>query len=79
MINVVLERNEDQVILNAAAAIRSRMELGSQKYDPSVWRDESVRRHIRRAIKHALTEIEIAKGDRELDDDDLASHICRQS
>jgi len=56
------------------------MEFGSHKYDPSVWRDESVRRHIRRAIKHAVTELEVADGDRESDDDDhLAAAVCRMS
>jgi len=59
MSNVALERNQDQVVRYASAAIRSRMDLGSQKYDPSVWRSELVRRHIRRAI----TELEIADGD----------------
>ena len=62
--NIVLDRNVDQVVLAAYAAIRSRMQLGSQKYDPNVWRSESVCRHVRRAIKHALTELEIADGDR---------------
>ena len=56
------------------------MQLGSQKYGPGVWRSESIRRHIRRAIKHAVTEMEIANGDREIDDDDhLAAAVCRMS
>jgi len=78
--NVALQRNTDQVVLAASTAIRTRMELGSQKYDPCVWRSESVRRHIRHAIKHAVTELEIADGDHEIDDDDhLAAAVCRMS
>ena len=80
MSDIVLERNQDQVVLAASCAVRSRMLLGRHRYDPGIWRSESVRRHVRRAIKHAITELETAEGDREIDGEDhLAAAVCRMA
>lgn len=80
MTNASLGRNVDEVISVAAGAIRVRMKIGSQKYDPSAWHSESVRRHAYRAIKHLVTAMEIAEGERPADGEDhLAAAVCRAS
>ena len=76
----MLKQNADRVIIDAASAIRSRMAIGAEKYDPSAWREESVRRHAYRAIKHLVTAMEINEGERPADGEDhLAAAVCRAS
>jgi hypothetical protein len=56
------------------------MQLGAAKYDPDDWRGESVVRHVRRAIKHAITALEISDGDRTDDGEDhLQAAVCRMA
>lgn len=62
----------------ACQAIHERMAIGAAKYNPNDWRGETVARHVRRAIKHAITSLEIADGDRDDDHEDhLAAAVCR--
>jgi len=54
--------------------------LAAAKYDPNDWRGESVVRHVRRAIKHAVTALEIVDGDRAFDGEDhLQAAVCRMA
>ena len=56
------------------------MQLGTAKYDPDDWRGESLVRHVRRAIKHAVTALEIIDGDRTDDGEDhLQAAVCRMA
>ena len=75
-----LFRSKVDVAMAAEFAVAERMDLGAEKHDPDSWRSESLDRHIRRAIKHALTFLEIRDGDR---DDDSTGHlsaaVCRMS
>lgn len=78
--DVFLEQNIDRVIQTAADAIRSRMAIGAEKYHPSAWRAESVRRHTLRAIKHLATGLETLEGDRPPDGENhFAAAVCRAS
>lgn len=75
-----LARTQLDLALNASAAINERTALGAEKYDPTEWRRETATRHIRRAIKHALTALEIADGEREPDDEShIDAAVCRMA
>jgi uncharacterized Fe-S cluster-containing protein len=66
--------------VTAEDCIWDQTELGAEKYDPDEWRKETARRHIRRAIKHSLTALEILDGDRLNDGEDhLAAAVCRMT
>ena len=73
-----LADNKAAVIDAATESINARMNIGAANYNPHDWRGETVARHVRRAIKHAITSLEIADGDREDDGEDhLAAAVCR--
>jgi hypothetical protein len=73
-----LDKNKAVVTDAATDAINARMEIGALKYDPNDWRGESVARHVRRAVKHAITHLEISAGDRPDDGENhLAAAVCR--
>jgi hypothetical protein len=75
-----LQQSQFDLANTAGRAIADRMQLGAAKYDPDDWRDESVVRHVRRAIKHAVTALEIADGDRADDGEDhLQAAVCRMA
>lgn len=79
---MTLAKNKTVVIDAASDAICKRMTIGAEKYNPDGWRGESVVRHVRRAIRHAVTALEIRDGDRvpadgEDDEDHLAAACCR--
>jgi hypothetical protein len=64
----------------AEDAICDMTRLGAEKYDPDEWRTETPERHIRRSIKHALTALEIAAGDRPDDGEDhMQAAVCRMA
>ncbi len=75
---ITLDENKSAVVDAAIRAITSRMEIGATKYDPNDWRNESVARHVRRVIKHAITAMEIVDADRPDDGEDhLSASVCR--
>ena len=76
-----LRQSQADVCRVAEAAIVERMALGVQQgYDPGDWLTESQERHIRRAVKHAMTHLEIRDGDRADDgENNLAAAVCRMS
>ena len=75
-----LQQSQSDLANTAGRAISDRMQLGAAKYDPDDWRRESVVRHVRRTIKHAITALEIADGDRADDGEDhLQAAVCRMA
>ena len=73
-----LAENKAAVAIAATEAIDAQMNLGALKYDPNDWRKESIVRHVRRAIRHAITHLEITDGDREADGEEhLEAAVCR--
>ena len=73
-----LAENKAAVINAATDSINARMDIGAKKYDPNDWRSESVARHVHRGLKHAITALEIADGDRPDDHEDhLSAAVCR--
>jgi hypothetical protein len=78
--SIRLRQSQSDLANTAGRAIADRMQLGAAKYDPDDWRGESLVRHVRRAIKHAVTGLEIADGDRTDDGEDhLQAAVCRMA
>lgn len=56
------------------------MQLGAARYAPDAYRAESVVRNVRRAIKRAVTALEMADGERADDGEDhLQAAVCRMA
>ena len=79
-LNKKLLATQYDLVADSTKAIIKLTQLGAEKYDPDEWRAETAERHIRRAIKHALTHLEIRDGDREYDGEGhLSAAVCRMA
>jgi hypothetical protein len=80
MLKVRLTETQLDIIASAVNAILSQTSLGAEKYDPDQWRDETIERHVRRAVKHAMTFLEIQDEDREDDGENhMSAAVCRMA